>query len=383
MKRRFIIELMLAFSAVGTIAISSASEQVVKEVDKQETPTGRAIVKEMSVGTGYRYSGETLNGKPDGYGTLFRPDGSILLTGEFVNGLPNGNATGYWSNGQCRTEGSWVNGEFVDAKLYDNTGQPIFDGHWIRTPQNTFELNGYGTEYREGGKIKRQGQWVNGIFVRGKLYSPLDGRVYYDGDVSIDGKRHGHGTSFDWAPDKNIKSYYGNWYNDRRQGHGTSYRADGTLDYIGEWANDEKSGQGVQYFPLEKSRPRGYTAEYDGQWSHGQANGVGVRFFRSGRPSTVGTWHDGVATGEVIEYYDDEKHTVKFKGKLKDEQPNGHCEMYWDNGRLAYSGTMKDGMPNGQCEIYWDNGRLAYSGSWVGTVREGGSTTIQRKMVSK
>lgn len=68
------------------------------------------------------------DGRPNGHGTFYNPDGSIVYEGELKDKLPNGKGKGYL-NGKLRYEGFWQNGKLNgQGTLYYPDGSIYYEG---------------------------------------------------------------------------------------------------------------------------------------------------------------------------------------------------------------------------------------------------------------
>ena len=69
-------------------------------------------------------------------------------------------------------------------------------------------------------------------------------------------------------------------------------------------------------------------------------------------------------SGEVILYYEKEKETVRFEGRLEEGVIQGEGKIFDENGMLVYSGSYVDGIYNGMGTLYID-GALTYEGAFA------------------
>lgn len=67
--------------------------------------------------------------------------------------------------------------------------------------------------------------------------------MQYDGQISSDGKFHGHGK----IVYENGESYDGEWHAGQRHGTGTYRYSDGGV-YVGNWEQDRINGRGVSQY---------------------------------------------------------------------------------------------------------------------------------------
>lgn len=75
-------------------------------------------------------------------------------------------------------------------------------------------------------------------------------------------------------------------------------------------------------------------------------------------------------TGKVILYYEKEKKTVMFEGRLEEGLIQGTGRSFDENGLLLYSGDYVDGLYSGKGSLY-DAGALIYEGEFADGVYSG------------
>lgn len=181
-----------------------------------------------------RYSGETRNGLPHGFGIWEHASG-VYYAGHFREGERHGRGTwihpdgikyaGLWEHGQyhgrgtlilpggARYIGEWEHGQKHGPGIHRQPDGTTYTGWWVDDRRE-----GFGIMEKPGGYIYR-GQWLNGL-------------------------RHGDGTAV--YPDGS--EYHGQWLNDNRHGQGTMVYPDGSV-YEGGWARDKKHGEGTLTCP--------------------------------------------------------------------------------------------------------------------------------------
>ena len=172
--------------------------------------TGKYIIYE-SKGKGKEYckdnliyEGEYLNGKRNGTGKEYEID-NLIFEGEYLNGERNGKGKEYYYNGKLKCDGEYLDG---------------------------IEL--LGTEYDANGKIKNQFNKVKGI---GKTYKLFR---LYEGEY-LNGKRNGKGKEY---LDNNLV-FEGEYLDDKRNGKGKEYYNNGKLKFDGEYLDDKRwNGKG-------------------------------------------------------------------------------------------------------------------------------------------
>lgn len=148
--------------------------------------------------SGEQYSGQWRNGKRDGFGTIYYPNGKAKFAGQFKNDEINGRGTEYSLIGSVIAEGNWVDGRFVSPSKIEQT-----------SASNNVLVSDFAN--CQGVDVSR---WSNCI---------------------------GAATS------ANDNKYVGQWKNGKRDGLGTVYYPSGNAKFTGEFKNDEINGKGTEY----------------------------------------------------------------------------------------------------------------------------------------
>lgn len=254
-------------------------------------PQGHGI-EQLPDGSGY--DGEWMDGRRDGTGALSLADGS-RYDGRFAAGVRSG--TGLFQSAAGRYEGEWADDVPQGTGRFDYTDGAVYDGEWFGGRRN-----GFGS-YRRPDGSHYEGDWQNdapGGF--GHLAEPNE--YTYDGSWSA-GQRSGYGA----MRIGDTFGYEGTWVANARQGYGREVRPDGGV-YVGEWRDDQRSGQGIL------RSPNG--ASHDGQWERGAPVGPGTRTSAEGITIT-GSWDgDFVATGAIRLPSED-----AYSGTLYDPETKG------------------------------------------------------------
>ena len=91
------------------------------------------------------YQGEWKNGKKDGSGKLYFPDGQVAYEGQFVSNQREGNGKEFRKSGTVYYEGSWQKGKKNGpGTLFNSNGQKAFSGVFVKGKRY-----GQGKEYRK------------------------------------------------------------------------------------------------------------------------------------------------------------------------------------------------------------------------------------------
>ena len=207
-----------------------------------ELKNGEGYVKEFDIGGNLLYEGEYKNGERNGKkkckqgeflnGEFYNGKGKeyfleyLMYEGEIMNGMRNGKGKEFKFD-RLVFEGKFLNGEAWNKKGYDyntNISYELKDG------------KGFVKEYNYEGKIKFDGEYLNGRKdSKGKLYD--NGKVIYEGELS-NGLKYGKGKEFD---DNGNLIFEGEYLKDKRwNGKGKEFDDNGNLIFEGEYYCGEK-----------------------------------------------------------------------------------------------------------------------------------------------
>jgi len=227
----------------------------------------------------YHLEGCYYNGKLNGKGTKYYPNGNVLYTGNTKDGLADGEGKTYFESGAIRYEGGYLKDQF-DGKgvLYWESGKVRYDGGWSNGYQT-----GSGVSYRQDGTKIYEGGWAEGKYSGTGVSYYSDGvTVCYDGSWS-ENSRNGTGR---WYHEAGQLYFEGNFKDGKMEGCGTLYDKDGTRIYEGELSNGTYNGKGISFWPNQNAR-------YDGQWQDGLQSGEGREYSEDGELLHEGTFFKG------------------------------------------------------------------------------------------
>ena len=366
------------------------------------------------------YTGEVLDGLPNGRGIFTHPSGRKYI-GEFKDGRYHGQGTytfpdgekrvGQWKDGREYGQGTYI---YLDGqKFVGKTRQGIGTYAGVLYGQDgkiiaTIVRGNYGSYIgdkldglphgqgkftygeKDGNKTEYVGQFKNGLFSGHGTWKDSyghklvgewkDGKIDGQGAFTSDdgttyvgeykeGKKHGKGTRI-WP---NGKKYVGEWSINLEHGQGTTIFPNGET-HVGEYDLGMRHGQGTYTFPDGE--------EYVGHWKDGKEHGQGTYTFPSGS-KYVGHWKDGKEHGQgtytlpdgqkyVGEYKEGVKHGQgtytfpsgqKYVGQWEDDKEHGQGTYTHPSGR-EYIGEFKDGQYHGQGSLIWVRGGAKYVGHW-------------------
>ena len=227
---------------------------------------------------GGTYTGELVDGVPDGQGTLTFTSGAKYV-GEFKAGKIHGKGT--WTN----PDGSGYVGEYRDGKTHGQGSLTFADGR------------------KYVGKFKDDKKHGQGVFIW------PDG-TKYDGEFQAD-QIHGQGA----LTFADGRKYVGEFQANQFHGQGTLTLLDGSK-FDGEWKNDVPYGQGTMTFADGKK----YAAEYkDGKFNVSK--------------SIRGNVYEDRITMEYM--------GGTYTGEVSDGVPHGHGKLIFADGS-KFVGEFKD-----------------------------------------
>lgn len=286
----------------------------------------------------YKYEGELVNGKRDGFGILKNlATGNFIYVGEWQNGLYHGQGVlydymfkkyeGEFYQGQFHGEGTsyhpyrgqeeeavhqrgtWEHGVFQKGSTFHEILCETFDeieyyGEGYYNEKNMFVFHGYGKYYiAHDAILSYEGQWMHGVkFGVGKAFHE-NGKVAYEGRWKK-GKRDNFGKEYDKY---GHLLYDGQWIRDKRDGFGLLYDTkESHLIYSGDFKNNKKHGKGTRFHADGD-------IFYEGFFENNKRHGKGIKYFKSGSREDV-HYKEGMLHGPVVFYENDGK-TIKMKGK--------------------------------------------------------------------
>ena len=344
--------------------------------------------------SGARYTGPFINGKSQGIGICYWPDGSFYH-GEWAEGLPHGKGAktlndgklqvGWFEKGRfvgehpseslrarggtqpandklegcisgnCYTgrgvyvfpSGAVYTGDFLDGEIHGNGLCHFSDGSEYRGQWQHRQPHGQGTmAYSDGSQ--RTGMWERG--------QPVDGQ----------GALASSYLSSQNTEAANTDVQAGCISGDCFGGRGTLAYIDGSR-YEGVFRNGLPEGRGTFYYPNGE--------KYSGEFRNGVPNGKGTLYQINGNV-TDGFWQDGEYSGRQAR---PEKGCIsgdcqegfgtyifkegdKYVGSFHNGLPHGRGTVFYDNGE-RYEGEMAAGKLNGYGTLFLKDGSEV-SGNW-------------------
>ena len=357
------------------------------------------------------YTGEFLDGHPNGQGTYTFRSGSKYI-GEFKDGLFHGQGTlnfiysrekyvGQWKDGSQHGQGAYTYadgaqyvGQWKDGRKHGQGTSTHSDGSKVI---GEFRNDGVfsGVRYdKEGNVVKtivlfRGGVYVGeevdgipngyGTFTTTATESKIPGAFYatagveqfeYVGEFK-DGVYHGQGTH----TNSNGEKYVGEYKEGVKHGQGAYTYADGS-QYVGQWKDGKRQDQVERLEDISVSYPiKGYSPK-DGYWignldQDGGISGEGtwVSYDDEYKYIYIGEWKNGKFHGEGR--WEEITAENWYQGSFLDGYFSGQGTMTWWDGS-KYVGYWKEGLFHGQGVWTWLPSDKFPSGSFEkGEFKEG------------
>ena len=291
------------------------------------------------------FVGMLTDGKINGRGKLFDPEGNLRYQGEFLEDQYSGMGESYYRNGNVEYTGQFKADQYEGTgKLFSEERTLIYKGDFS---QGLYEGNG--TLYYANGGIRYSGGFSGGLYEgSGTLYY-ANGGIRYCGDFS-GGLYEGSGTLY--YAGGGIK-YCGGFSGGLHHGEGVLFYGNGVTFYEGNFLQGKRSGSGKVY---EKNGE----LLYDGTLSQDRYEGEGT-LYRNGEIVGQGSFHAGrLISGTVVSY--DRKGNLLYQGDIQNGLYNGQGKLYSD-GILLYEGRFAEGKYHGSGKKYAsETGMLLYDG---------------------
>ena len=272
---------------------------------------GKGYIKELNANYELLYEGEYLNGKRNGKGKEYLI-GELLFEGEYLNGIKwNGKGYDEFNN----TIYELKNGEGY-IKEYNNDGNIIFEGEY-----KNGKRSGKGKEYKNSDMIF-EGEYLNGIKWNGKGYK--NNSIIYE-------LKNGEGYIKEYHENGKLK-FEGDYINGKKSGKGKEYNNKGELIFEGEYLYNYKI-KGKEYIKNKlnyegeylfdkKWKGKGYDNRGNIIYEINNGNGKIKEYYDNGQLKFEGEYINGIKNGKVKEYYEDGelKYNEEYLNGIKIEQ---------------------------------------------------------------
>jgi len=257
-----------------------------KYKNTNELVSSECVFVFINVRKSLKYKGSVKEGKLNGKGIFYFPNGKKLYEGDFSDGKAHGKGIEFYQSGEKSYEGDYSQGKrHGQGIVFFNNNKKQYEGELSENKRH-----GKGVHYyhdKEGYK-EYEGDWFQDKYHGKGMFYEKNGKKSYEGDFS-DGKPHGKGIEFDQHTGE--KSYEGEYSQGKRHAHGIEYYHDkeGYKKYEGDWFQDYYHGKGIIYF-------KNNTKQYEGYWSKNKWHGRGIEYYgkhNNNKKKKEGLWSQG------------------------------------------------------------------------------------------
>ena len=296
-------------------------------------------------------------GEKNGKGKEYIIDTDYLIyEGEYLYGRRNGKGKEYYQNGKLKFEGEYLNGKKWNGNGYNINGLIQFE---IKDGKgNIKEYDNY------DGRLEFEGEYLNGEKIgKGKEYN-YDGELKFEGEY-INGIRNGKGKEY-YRNSKlkfegeylNGKKWNGNGYNINgnmefhiKDGKGNVKEFDyrGKLLFEGQYLNGKRNGKGKEYNFYPKF-------SFEGEYLNEKRNGKGKEYYRNGKLKFEGEYLNG-------KKWNGNGYNINGNMEFEIKDGKGNIKEYdYFDGELVFEGEYLYGERSGKGKEYGDYGNLRFEG---------------------
>jgi len=262
-----------------------------------------------------------------------------IMTGKayYVNGDLYGYKESYYANGKLDDEEIYRGGWLIGLNQYDTAGKLLYSTSFDKG-------NGHYKEIFPGGKLKSEGEYVQGEWHGAFKNYHCDGSLY-----TVKYFNHGLADSIyiEYYPGGKI-STKGQYKLGNLAGTWKYYNREGNITHEQTYKDGELDGKMIYYHPNGK-------IEKELEYKNGQRNGVYKRYSEDGQ------------LGSVIYYKEDIPVSYSYPDKngqlvppIKLTAGNGKVITWYANGNKSTEFEFAEGKMNGTYHIYHSNGKLFY-----------------------
>ena len=224
-------------------------------------------------------------------------------------------------------------------------------------------------DYYNNGKVKSSGTYKDGI-PEGvtRIYSEeglvIAGKIYSGGLIVAEGiydkKGHQQGKWKEYFANGKLKSE-GEYIDGKRTGAWIYYYENGKIEQQGKFiAGGQPVGDWSWYYENGKILR-------EEKFRSGKPDGTMVEYSDSGMVITKGGFIDGEKDGPWVNIDGDRKN----EGSYKNGQMEGPWKSTYANGKKAFEGSYVDGNENGKHVYYYGSGSIEQEGKYIMGNKEG------------
>ena len=304
---------------------------------------------------GYVATEERINridkfGKKQGFWRTFYDNGNVKKEEKFKDDKLDGYVKEFA-----------YDGNLLKAEKYE-------DGVYIKNAAELVKLD-VKLDYYDNGKVKSSGTYKDGI-PEGvtRIYSEegliIAGKTYSNGFVVAEGiydeRGYQQGKWREYYTDGKLKSE-GDYIDGKRTGEWIYYYQNGKIEQRGKFiAGGKPVGDWNWYYETGK-------VLREEKFRNGKPDGIMIEYSDSGTVITKGDFVDGEKDGPWVSIDGDRKN----EGSYKNGQMDGVWKSTYTNGKKAFEGSFIDGNENGKHMYYYDNGATEQEGKYIMGNKEG------------
>ena len=283
-----------------------------------------------------RYTGQFVDGQPDGLGKLTLPNGDYC-EGGFSKGLPSGVGLQV-IHASVHTEGLTYMGGFVEGVRHGHGIAKYGDRAVYVGPFEKDERCGRGVMFFNDQSASIYGVWfedqVTGVC---ETISVVSGAIEYYNGMIVEDNRHGTGKLV-----TEDMIYEGEFGDGVYAGSGKISKLSGEVIYEGSWAQGKPHGHGRETL---------HGATYTGSFMNSHKQGMGCIVYQDGSVYR-GMWNEDEREGDgfFISAAGD-----TFSGRWLEDNRHG-AGVYTDTGGVRYEGTWDNDLLHGRCVTISNNG---------------------------
>lgn len=116
--------------------------------------------------------------------------------------------------------------------------------------------------------------------------------------------------------------------------------------------------------PYKEEYKENQSIKFEGKISDNQLNGIWRTYYQGGNLKSAVNYKDGKVDGEAFFFYDDNKETKMVEVIYKEDVINGVYLEFYENGAQKATLNYDDGVLNGDAEFYYKTGRKKIKGKY-------------------
>jgi len=220
------------------------------------------------------------------------------------------------------------------------------------------KFDGIGIYNHNNSLLIYEGQWKNGVFIKGKKRTS---KYIYNGEFKND-LFNGYGH-IEYFEHNYFKSYKGEFKEGKCNGRGTIIYNDGY--YIGNFKKGKMNGFGLRNFYI-----KGFV--FEGEWKNDKRHGNGKITYNNGQ-IVLGNWRNDIIDDNVKIITKNKCYSGKLSNNLKDKII---ANILYNNGDRYWGETIST-IPNGVGTMNYNDGSI-FKGIFKDGIKLEGELTYKK-----